>query len=285
MFQRKKIWFIALTCLAVTSVGCHLKKQGTVLASFDSTTITKEEFATKLQSLPREIQSIAYRRKKDFIEEMVDERFLLKEAENRKIESLPDVKDLLRAAHDKIIVAKLIDIEVDRKVKFDAEEALKYYEAHKNEFMSPLLLRASQILLASEADAVSVKAQLDAGADFDAMAKAHSTDPAAVRGGDIGYFQKGQLIPEFEEQAFKLNKGQISPIFNSQFGYHIIKLTDRVEPALKDFKVIKPKLEKQMFNQKRSGVLKTFVEKIKGNSKVQIDEKVLESVTTPTPVK
>ena len=270
---------------AASTFGCHLKKQGTILASFDSTTITKEEFANKLQSLPREIQTIAYRRKKDFIDEMINERFLFEEAKKRQIAALPDVKDLLKAAHDKIIVAKLIEIEVDRKVKFEPDEASKYYETHKDEFMSPLLLRASQILMSSEADANAVKAQLDAGSDFDVLARAHSTDAAAAKGGDIGYFQKGQLIPEFEEQAFKLSKGQVSPVFSSQFGYHIIKLTDRVEPALKDFKVVKTKLEKQIFNQKRSDVLKAFVEKIKGNAKVQIDEKVLESVSAPSPVK
>lgn len=285
MFSSKKYWVFFLVVLVIAVAGCRLKREGTVLAHFDSTTITKEEFAEKLRSLPRDIQSIAYRHKMDFVEEMVNERFLLAEAEKRHIDDLPDVKALLKAAHEKIIVAKLIEVEVDRKIKLEPDEASKYYESHKEEFMAPLLLRASHILMTTEEDANAVKAQLESGADFETLAKSRSTDNTATRGGDIGYFQKGQLIPEFEEQAYKLSKGQMSPVFKTQFGYHIIKLTDRIEPALKDFKVMKPHLEKQILNEKRSRTLKALVEKIKGNSKVQIDEKILESISAPSPVK
>ncbi len=268
--------------LALAVIGCHTKKEGTPLAKFDTEVITKEEFIEKLQTLPREIQSVAYRRKKDFVEEMINERFLAEEAEKRHISDLPDVKELLDAAHQKIIVAKLLEIEVDKNIKLEPDEASKYYEAHKDEFMAPLLLRASHILMSSQEDANAVKAQLDAGADFEALAKSRSTDNTATRGGDIGYFQKGQLIPEFEEQAFKLKKGEMSPVFKSQFGYHILKLTDRVEPTLKDFKVVKSQLERRLLNEKRSRLLKSFLEKIKGNAKVEIDQKVLDSINAPS---
>ena len=268
MIRDSKVTWLALLALALAISGCHPKKEGMTLVRFDSETITKEEFVEKLHSLPREIQSIAYRRKKDFVEEMVNERFLAQEAEKRHIKELPDVKALLEAAHQKIIVAKLIEIEVDRKVKSDPDEASKYYESHKEEFMAPLLLRASHILMSTEEEANSIKAQISAGADFEALARSRSTDNTATRGGDIGYFQKGQLIPEFEDQAFQLKKGEISPVFKSQFGFHILKLTDRVEPSLKDFKVVKNQLEKRLLNEKRSRILKTFIEKIKGNTKV-----------------
>ena len=285
MFRIKGYWVFGLIALAAVLAGCHPKNEGTVLARFDSGTITKEEFSDKLSGLSRDIQSVAYRRKKEFVEEMVNERFLLAEAQKRRIDGLSDVKDLLKAAYQKIVVAKLVEIEVDRKIKLDPDEVSKYYESHKEEFMAPLLLRASHILMSTQEEADLVKAQIDSGADFEALAKSRSTDSTATRGGDIGYFQKGQLIPEFQAQAFKLQKGQISPVFKSQFGYHILKLTDRVEPTLKDFKLVKPKLEKQMMNEKRSTALKTFIEKIKGNAKVQIDEKVLASITAAPPVK
>mgnify|MGYP001611871493 CR=1 FL=1 len=285
MFSSKKYRVFILVMLVIAAAGCRSKKEGTVLARFDSATITKEEFVDKLRGLPRDIQSIAYRHKKDFVEEMVNERFLMAEAKKRHIDNLPDVKALLKAAHEKIIVSKLIEIEVDRKIKLEPDEASKYYESHKEEFMAPLLLRASHILMTTEEDANAVRTELDTGADFEALAKSRSTDNTATRGGDIGYFQKGQLIPEFEEQAYKLSKGQMSPVFKTQFGYHIIKLTDRIEPALKDFKIVKPRLEKQILNEKRSRTLKALVGKIKGNARVQIDEKILESISAPSPVK
>ena len=195
---------------------------------------------------------------------------------------MPGVKAVMAAARQKIVVAKLIEIEVDRKTQWDPSEVSRYYESHKEEFMAPLLLRASHILMASEEEANSIKAQIDSGADFEGLAKSRSTDNTAARGGDIGYFQKGQLIPEFEEQAFKLKKGEISPVFKSQFGYHILKLTDRVEPSLKDFKVVKAPLERQLLNEKRSRVFKAFIEKLRGNAKVVIDQKVLDSIAEPS---
>ena len=282
MSQGSKYKLLALLVLVFVISGCHPKKEGTPLVRFNSETITKEEVVEKLHSLPKEIQSIATQRKKDFVEEMVNERFLAQEAEKRQLKNLPDVKALLAAARQKILVAKLIEIEVDRKIQRNLNEASQYYESHKEEFMAPLLLKASHILVSSEEEANSIKTQLDSGADFEALARSHSKDNTAARGGDIGYFQKGQLIPEFEEQAFKLKKGETSPVFKSQFGYHILKLTDRVEPSLKDFKVVKTRLEGRLLNEKRSRGLKAFIEKIKGNAKVEIDEKVLESISGPS---
>lgn len=285
--MRRKLKTNLFTLLAVASVlcvlsGCHLKKEGTPLARFDSETITQEEAVEKLRSLPKEIQGIAFRQKKDFVQEMVNERFLVREAERRQIKNLPDVKALLESAYRKIIAAKLIEIEVDRKIKWDPSDVAQYYDSHKEEFMTPLLLKASHILMSTEEEANAIKAQIDLGADFEALARSRSTDNTATRGGDIGYFQKGQLIPEFEAEAFKLKKGEMSPVFKTQFGYHILKLTDRVEPTLKDFQVVKAHLEKQWVNEKRSRALRAFVEKIKGNAKVEIDEKVLASIKGPS---
>ncbi len=281
MPQKSKYKILAFLVFLFAISGCHPKKEGTPLVRFGLETITKEEFIGKLHELPKEIQSIAIQRKKDFVEEMVNERILAQEADKRQLKNLPDVKALLAVAHQKIIVAKLIEIEVDRKIKWNPSEASQYYESHKEEFMTPLLLKASHILMSSEEEANSIKAQLDAGADFETLAKSHSTDNTATRGGDIGYFQKGQLIPEFEEQAFKLEKGEISQVFKSQFGYHVLKLTDRVEPSLKDFKVVRARLESQLLNEKRSRALKAFIEKIKGNAKIEIDQKVLDSIAGP----
>ncbi len=221
---------------------------------------------------------MALRRKKDFINEMVDEHFLVKEAKKQNIENLPDVKELIAAARKKIIVSKLIELEVDKKVRLEPDEAQKYYEAHKDEFMTPLLLRASHILVNNEAEAQTIKKELQAGADFEELARSKSLDNTAIRGGDIGFFQKGQLLPEFEDVAFKMRKGEISDVFHTQFGYHVMKLTDRAEPALRDFKMVKGILEKQILNEKRTKVYKEFVQGLKKDAKVMIDEKVLEAI-------
>lgn len=268
--------FLILTLLVT---GCiKQNKDGAVLARFEGQTITAAQFNKKIANLPKEFRAAALRRKKDVVEEMVNERFLAKEAKKRGIPNQPDVKELMDAAYSKIVIAKLIQEEVDKKVTLGPDEAEKYYETHRDQFMTPLLLRASHILVKTQEEAAEVQKQLRAGADFEELARKQSLDNTAIRGGDVGFFQKGQLIPEFEEAAFEMKKGEVRGVVKSQFGYHVIKLTDRAEPALRDFKLVRGIVEKQILNEKRSRLFKDFVQKMRGNTKVEIDEKALESV-------
>jgi peptidyl-prolyl cis-trans isomerase C len=93
-------------------------------------------------------------------------------------------------------------------------------------------VHARHILVATEGEAKDIEAQLKKGADFAALAKEKSKDPGAAEGGDLGYFTKEQMVPEFAEAAFKLEKGQTSDPVKTQFGWHIIKLEDkRIKPT------------------------------------------------------
>jgi len=271
-------------CLALASLlfftGCAGdKKEGKVLASFRDMTITESELKAKMDSLPRQMRAAALHNKKQFLEDMAAEQFLMWEAEKRKVEDQPDVRDLLKAARKKIMIAKLVETEVDKKITLGRDEAAAYYEGHRNEFMTPVLLRASHILVKTEEEAISVKNELAAGADFEQTARQKSVDSTAIRGGDLGFFQKGQFVPEFEEVAFQMKKGEVSDIVKSRFGYHIIKLSDRMEPTLRDFKAVQGIVEERLINERRSGTFKAFVQKLKGNTEIKIDEKALEGLT------
>lgn len=276
--MRKLLVLLFLIALTYPLTGCFLKKNDTVLARFNGSSVKQSEFLKKIQRMPKEIQSVASRRKKEFLEQMMDETLLSREAERRGVDKLSDVKDVLEAAHRKIMIAKLIELEVDNKAHLENDEAARYYESHKEEFMTPALYRASHILVRTESEADGLKAQLDKGADFEELARKHSIDNTGLRGGDIGFFQKGQLIPEFEEMAFKMKKGETSPVFKTQFGTHILKLTNRAEPTLREFNSVKMIVEKQLLGEKRAQAYKAFLEKLKGGQKTQVDEKALESV-------
>lgn len=274
--NRGVVLLIALSFLT----GCAQKPSGTVLARFGSSKITASEFKEKMQNLPKEIKNVAIRRKKDFLEEMVNEQYLYQEAMRRNIQNEPEVKQLLEAARRKIVIAKLIQEEIDKKINLSSDNATNFYELHKEEFMTPLLLRASHILVKTQGDADEVKNQLNAGADFEQLARTKSLDNTAIRGGDLGFFQRGQMIPEFEEAVFKMQKGEVSGVIKTPFGYHIIKLTDRAEPAQRDFRQVKNLVEKQLLNDKRSKLFNEFMKKLKGNDQIQIDEKALDVVSS-----
>ncbi len=272
--------FLCLIAITVIFAGCDKLKDNTpLLAKSGGFTVTENEFVTKVKGLPRELQSVIMKRRKDFVEQILDEKFLAREAEKRGIAEQTEVKELIEQARKKIIIAKLVETEIDKKIDLSNDEAEKFYESHKEEFMTPMLLRASHILVNGEQEANAIKAQLNAGADFEELARTKSLDSTAIRGGDLGFFQKGQLIPEFEEVAFGMKKGEISPVFKTQFGYHIIKLTDRAEPSQRDLRSVKGSLEKQIVNDKRSKAYREFVTKLKGNAKIEINDQAIDAIS------
>lgn len=275
----RKLSFIALLILTLTVTGCTSKKEGKVLASFSGGTITESEFKDKMQNLSREARRLAEKKKKEYLQELVDEDFLLREAKRRGIDREQEVRDLLGEAERRILVAKLIELEVDKKVKLGPDEAQKFYDANKQLFTTPLLLRASHILVATDAEAQSIRQKLLSGADFEQLARTMSLDQSAIRGGDVGFFQKGQVLPEFEDVAFKMKKGEISQPFKSQYGYHVMKLTDRAEPTLRDFKLVKGIVERQLIARKRIAIYREYLKSVKGNAKITIDDKALEAIS------
>ena len=273
--MKKFSLFLLILCIA----GCAPKSsQGSVLARFDGTSITDGEFMDRIEALPKEMRNFAWQRKKEFLNDLVSEHYLLKEAEKRKVQNEPEVKDLLEAARRKIIVSRLVQKEVDDKVSLGPDEAEKYYQDHRDEFMTPLTLRASHILVKTEEEAAGIKDAIEKDADFEDMARKTSLDATAIRGGDLGFFQRGRFVPEFEDAVFQMKKGQIAGPVKSQFGYHVIKLTDRLEPSLREFRDVKPFVEERLLSEKRSKAFKALVAKLKGNASVNVDEKKLESL-------
>lgn len=272
----KKISFFLLVLMLC---GCTPKSSGgTALARFDGTAITDKDFSRRLESVPKEVRSFASRRRKEFLEDLVAEHFLVKEAKKRGFEKDPEVAGVLESARRKILIARLVEKEVDDKIMIGPEEANQYYQAHREEFMTALTLRASHILVKTEQEAALIKEALDQGADFEEMARKSSLDATAIRGGDLGFFQRGRFVPEFEDAVFQMKKNEVAGPVKSQFGYHVIKLTDRAEPVLREFDNVKIFVEQRLASEKRSRAFRALVEKLKGNSKVEIDDKKLEAL-------
>ncbi len=117
------------------------------------------------------------------------------------------------------------------------EEALEFFEANQDMFSSDQL-QASHILVDSEEEAQDIKAQLDEGADFAQLAQTFSMCPSAAEGGDLGMFPRGSMVPQFEEAAFSMEPGEISDPVETDFGWHIIYVTERIrdEQGFEDMK-------------------------------------------------
>lgn len=128
---------------------------------------------------------------------------------------------------EELIIQRYVEQEVKSKIEVSQNEIDAYFERQREE------VRAKHILLKTEEEALDVLAQIKAGADFDKLAKEKSQGPSAEKGGDLGYFRDGDMVPEFSDAVFQMKKGEVSGPVKTQFGYHIIKLEDRrtIEPG------------------------------------------------------
>jgi peptidyl-prolyl cis-trans isomerase C len=165
------------------------------------------------------------------------------------------------------------------KVDVNEADAQKFYNENSKKFTTPLQVRASHILIApdtsdpnldpNQAKAIA-KSKIDDllqkvkdSNDFAELAKQYSSCPSKEQGGDLNFFSKGQMVPEFESVAFELEPNQVSDVVETQFGYHIIKVTDRKEEKITSFEEAKENLINYLKRQKEDAIAQAYVEELK----------------------
>ncbi len=137
---------------------------------------------------------------------------------------------------------------VVEKIDLSDESLKKYYDEHQDEYRN-IQVKASHILVEKEDEAQNILKKIEEGEDFSDLAKEYSTDPgSAAQGGDLGYFSKGMMVPEFEEAAFSLKSGEISKPVKSQYGYHIIKVEDTID-EIYSFEDVKEDIKGMIIDQ------------------------------------
>ena len=179
---------------------------------------------------------------------------------------------------------KLMEVKYPEETKVSEEDAKKFYGENSKYFDKPEKVRASHILVkadksdpnvteqvraAAKAKAESLLKKVKEGADFADLAKANSDDTfSAQKGGDLGIFDKGTMVPEFSEAAFKLKPDQISDVVETQYGYHIIKVTGRTEASVVPFEKTKVNIVDYLKTRKMQTLVPEFIKKIKEDAKI-----------------
>jgi peptidyl-prolyl cis-trans isomerase C len=181
-----------------------------------------------------------------------------------------------------IIIDNLLQKEVLGKISVSDADAKKFYDENQDKFKKPEQTRASHVLISVDQKATpeekkkakekadAIKKRVTSGEDFAAVAKAESKCPSAAKGGDLGYFGKGQMVPAFEEAAFSLKPGQLSDVVETQFGYHIIKVTDRKQSETVKFNDVKDKIKDYLKNQKAQKPVAEYVENLRKQAKIEM---------------
>ena len=169
--------------------------------------------------------------KRDYlITYLADVVVLAQAAEQQKLADRDDVKHRIQFERNKVLMETLLQDAGQAAMTDDAMH--KVYDDAVKQMANEEEVHARHILVPTEDEAKEIEASLKKGADFAALAKEKSKDPSAAEGGDLGYFTKDQMVPEFADVAFKLDKGQVSDPVKTQFGWHIIKIEDkRIKPT------------------------------------------------------
>jgi peptidyl-prolyl cis-trans isomerase C len=246
----------------------------TILSSFNGQTITLGEFNQLWDQIPE--NNKLQLTKRNVLDQIISEKLLIQEAKNRGLEQDKDVLEQIKITTEQILVQSLIEKEIIEKVKVDDQEALTYYEENKNNFITKEQVYLYNILVETEEVAKDILEKLKAGGDFIEIAKEKSTGPSAAQGGDLGYVSKGDLIPEIENVVFALEIGDISDIIKSEYGFHILKVTDKKPEVLKTFEEVKEEIAPTLLSTKQKEAFDNLLEELKSQVTIEINEEALQ---------
>jgi peptidyl-prolyl cis-trans isomerase C len=219
---------------ALTASAATLRAQDSdpVIARANGVDIHQSDLALADEEIGSNVpaQMSPQQKREYLITYLTDVIVLSQAAEQQKLGDDPDVKRQVAFERNKVLMEALLRNAGKAAQTDDAMH--KVYDDAVKKMAPEEEVHARHILVPTEDEAKAIEAQLKGGADFAALAKEKSKDPGAANGGDLGYFTKDQMVPEFADAAFKLDKGQISDPVHTQFGWHIIKVEDkRIKPT------------------------------------------------------
>lgn len=241
-----------------------------VLAKVGNREITQADVNFFMQSLnpqtSAQFQSEAGQ--KQLLDELINQELFYLDALDNKMDKdesyLREVERLKSTLLKQFAISKVLG-----NLKISDEEVESFFKENTAQFVSPKSIQASHILVEKQEEAENILKELSEGLSFEDAAQKYSTCPSKEKGGDLGSFSRGQMVPEFEEVAFNMKLNKISEPVKTQFGYHIIKVTGETEEGSMSLEEVKPQIEKQLLGQKQEKVYFDNVARIKEQHKVE----------------
>ncbi|MDB5622479.1 MAG: peptidylprolyl isomerase [Devosia sp.] len=218
----------------------------TVVATVGEDTITEADLSFAAEDLTQELgQMPAEQRKAFLLRVLIDMKVMAGAAKEAGMDTTPLFQQRLAYLEERALRRAYFADVIAGAVTEDAVRA--EYDKYTAEFQPADEIHASHILVENEDEAKAIKAELDGGADFAAIAKEKSIDPGAANGGDLGFFSAGMMVPQFEEAAFALTEpGQVSDPVQSQFGWHIIRLEEKRQSSPAPIEQVAGQLQQQL---------------------------------------
>ena len=276
---RRTLALSASSCLALALLaGAPASAEDNpVLAKVNGAEIHQSDVALAEEELaPSLAQMDPSARKDAVLAFLIDMKIVAKAAEEKKVAEQADFKRKLDFARNRLLMDNLLAAE--GKAALTDEAMKKVYDDAAKQIAGEQEVHARHILVPTEDEAKAIKAELDKGADFAKLAKEKSKDPGASDGGDLGFFTKEQMVPEFSKVAFELEPGKISDPVKTQFGWHIIKVEEKRNRQPPDFAQVKPQIEQYVTRKAQS----EYVAKLRETAKIErMDKAAAPAVPAP----
>jgi len=276
---------VAAPVLIIAALGACNKKpsetkeqKGAVLATVGSVAITDGDLDRELKSLPDYAQQMFEDEKgrEKFLEELVKKEMLYQEAVKKGLDKSPEYARKLEEFKKLTLVSELLEKEIMAKAKLSDQEVKDYYDKHREEFATTSQIKASHILVKTKEEADKVLERLKKGDKFEEIAKKESIDKGSAKnGGDLGYFSRGQMVPEFEKAAANLKKGETSDPVKTQFGFHIIKVMDKKAGPVIEFEKIKDLIGQRLSGERQKEAFDKYVADLRKTYAVDIKKDAL----------
>jgi peptidyl-prolyl cis-trans isomerase C len=262
---------------------------GRTLVVLPGVVVTSDDVADEVSRLPPPAQATALSRPAELArisQNIALRRELTRRGEAAGLAQDAKVAAALRAARERILSEAMLERAEGAPPEGTVLErvARNEYDAAPEKFDSPEQVRVRHILVSAKACDAEVKARdllalaKQPGADFAALAGAHSDDPASAgRGGDLGFFARGRMKPEFETAAFALKQpGDLSDIVKTEFGYHVIRLEERKPAQRQPFEAVRADLVKRIAQREAKNRRQLLIDEISGQ--IQFDREAIEAM-------
>ncbi len=269
---------LVIVCLLLG--GCGGKKDP-VIATVNGARLTLEDLYAEIP--PYYLDSITQEQKIQFVERWINGELLYQEALRRGLQRETHIKAKIRAAEKTILIADLIQQELQNRIQVTEQEVLDYYQSHVDDFTRKAdQVRAQQILVPTLEEAQKIRREFEAGGDFTRLASRHSVDPSAEQGGDLGFFSQEDVVPEVSKVAFSASPGALSVPIKTEFGYHLIIVTDtkKAGSAL-SLDLVRDEINNQLSAQKELEEMDLFLLELKEQSSIDQHMELLRSSLAP----
>ena len=282
----KKLLILILGLGLILVAGCDKfeKPSGAYIAKVNNSVISEDDFHKEISLIPEWARKnfSGKEGKERFLQELINKELIYQDAINRGLQNDRELAEKIEEFRKMSLLTIVLKQEIEEKAEVTESEIKEFYDGNPENFKTGAEVRARHILVDTEEKANDILNSIIKGEKFIELAKTFSMDKgSAQNGGDLGFFSRGRMIPEFEETAFSLKKGEPSKPVKTTYGYHIIEVTDKREGSQIKFEEAKENIKNKLVKEKQKALFESYIETLKNKTDIKTDEERLSSMKLP----